>query len=42
MYFELRGRRYHHKHTLTKYQLFQVSTKEKIKPPTVPEEPNDN
>jgi hypothetical protein len=42
MCFELRGRRYHHKHTLTKYQLFVVSTKDKIKAPTVPVEPDDN
>jgi len=33
MYFELMGRRYHHKHTLTDYLLFGVDTKNKIKPP---------
>ena len=31
MYFDLMGRRYHHKHTLTNYLLFDVDTKNKIK-----------
>jgi Flp pilus assembly protein TadD len=38
MYFDLMGRRYHHKHSLTKYLLFDVDTKNKIKaPPVSPE-----
>jgi TolA-binding protein len=42
MYFDLRGRRYHHKHSLTNYLLFDVDTKNKIKaPPPVPAEPKD-
>ncbi len=43
MYFELMGHRYHHKHTLTNYLLFDVDTKNKIKaPPAPPPGPNDN
>jgi tetratricopeptide (TPR) repeat protein len=42
MYFDLMGRRYHHKHTLTNYLLFDVDTKSKIKAPPVPPEPKDN
>lgn len=38
MYFDLMGRRYHHKHSLTNYLLFDVDTKNKIKaPPASPE-----
>ena len=36
MYFDLMGRRYHHKHTLTNYLLFDVDTKNKIKTPPPP------
>ncbi|HEY1470721.1 MAG TPA: tetratricopeptide repeat protein [Candidatus Acidoferrum sp.] len=36
MYFELLGHRYHHKHTLTNYLLFDVDTKNKIKAPPPP------
>jgi TolA-binding protein len=39
MYFDLMGHRYHHKHTLTNYLLFDVDTKNKIKAPPVPPEP---
>jgi hypothetical protein len=39
MYFDLGGRRYHHKHSLTNYLLFDVDTKNKIKAPPVPPEP---
>jgi Flp pilus assembly protein TadD len=39
MYFDLMGRRYHHKHTLTNYLLFDVDTKNKIKaPPALPDQ----
>ncbi len=40
MYFDLMGHRYHHKHTLTNYLLFDVDTKNKIKAPPVPVEPD--
>ncbi len=40
MYFDLMGHRYHHKHTLTNYLLFDVDTKNKIKAPPVPTEPD--
>lgn len=41
MYFDLQGRRYHHRHTLTNYVLFNVDTSSKIKiPPTT--EPPEN
>jgi hypothetical protein len=36
MYFDLMGHRYHHKHTLTNYLLFDVDTKNKIKAPLPP------
>jgi Flp pilus assembly protein TadD len=36
MYFDMMGRRYHHKHMLTNYLLFDVDTKNKIKVPSVP------
>jgi Flp pilus assembly protein TadD len=36
MYFDLMGRRYHHKHILTNYLLFDVDTSNKIKAPLVP------
>jgi TolA-binding protein len=36
MYFDLMNRRYHHKHTLTNYLLFDVDTKNKIKAPPPP------
>jgi TolA-binding protein len=36
MYFDLLGHRYHHKHTLTNYLLFDVDTKNKIKAPPAP------
>jgi len=39
MYFDLRGRRHHHKHTLTNYLLFDVEAKDKVKTPRVPPEP---
>ena len=39
MYFDLRGRRYHYKHALTNYLLFDVETKNKVKAPAVPPEP---
>jgi TolA-binding protein len=41
MYFDWKGRRYHHKHTLSNYQLFDVDTKHKIKAPTQPAESNN-
>jgi len=31
MYFELRGKRYHHKHSLTNYMMFSVDTSWKVK-----------
>jgi hypothetical protein len=38
MYFDLMGRRYHHKHSLTNYLLFDVDTKNKIRAaPVLPE-----
>ena len=40
MYFDLMGHRYHHKHTLTNYLLFDVDTKNKIKAPPAPAEPD--
>ncbi|HKS73709.1 MAG TPA: hypothetical protein VJQ82_10975, partial [Terriglobales bacterium] len=33
MYMEVHGRRYHHEHTLTNYQLFTVDTMEKLGKP---------
>lgn len=36
MFVEFRGKRYHHRHTLTNYFLFSVETTQKVKPP--PEE----
>lgn len=33
MYMELRGKRYHHRHTLTNYMLFSVETQNTIAPP---------
>jgi len=36
MYFDMMGHRYHHKHTLTDYLLFDVDTKNKIKAPPIP------
>lgn len=42
MYFELAKRRYHHKHTLSKYMLFDVDTKDQIKLPPLPPEPKEN
>jgi tetratricopeptide (TPR) repeat protein len=39
MYFQLMGRRYHHKHTLSDYLLFSVDTKHKINVPTPCETP---
>ena len=40
MYFQLMGRRYHHKHTLSKYLLFGVDTKHKIEAPKASETAN--
>ena len=42
MYFDLMKRRYHHKHTLSKYMLFGVDTKDQIKLPPLPPEPKEN
>jgi len=42
MYFELRGHRYHHRHMLTGYQLFEVNTLDKIKHLPVPDTPKEN
>ncbi|HUK40549.1 MAG TPA: tetratricopeptide repeat protein, partial [Candidatus Acidoferrales bacterium] len=39
MYFQLMGRRYHHKHTLSSYLLFGVDTKHKINLPTPTDPP---
>jgi Flp pilus assembly protein TadD len=39
VYFELMGRRYHQKHTLTNYLMFDVDTRNKT---SAPPEPNDN
>jgi len=39
MYFQLMGKRYHHKHTLSNYLLFGVDTKHKIAVPTPAETP---
>ena len=41
MYFEVLGRRYHHRHTLTNYVLFDVDTKNKINAPSPPREQED-
>jgi hypothetical protein len=39
MYFDLMGRCYHHKYTLTNYLLFDVDTRNKIKaPPPAPDQ----
>jgi tetratricopeptide (TPR) repeat protein len=38
MYFDLRGKRYHHKHTLTEYVLFNVDSKSTISKPKDVEE----
>ena len=41
MFFDLNGRRYHHKHSLTNYMLFDVDTKNTIKAPSAaPERDN--
>jgi hypothetical protein len=42
MYFEMQGRRYHHRHTLTDYVLFDVDTKNKITAPAEPVTASDN
>jgi tetratricopeptide (TPR) repeat protein len=42
MYFDMQGRRYHHRHTLTDYVLFDVDTKNKISAPAEPPEPKEN
>jgi len=39
MYMELRGKRYHHKHFLTDYLLFDVDTTHKISEPSEPAAP---
>ncbi len=41
MYFELMGRRYHHKHTLTNYLLFDVDTRNKMKTPVLTPDPEN-
>jgi len=42
MYFDIQGRRYHHRHTLTDYVLFEVDTKNKIAGPKEPPAENEN
>lgn len=43
MYMEIRGRRYHHKHYLTDYLLFEVDTSHKIaKPKSMPPPVSEN
>ncbi|HXX99672.1 MAG TPA: tetratricopeptide repeat protein, partial [Candidatus Limnocylindrales bacterium] len=42
MYFDMQGRRYHHRHTLTNYVLFAVDTQNKIAAPSLPPEPKEN
>jgi Flp pilus assembly protein TadD len=42
MYFDLMGHRYHHNHTLSNYLLFDVDSKNKIKPPPEPSSPESN
>lgn len=42
MYFELQGKRYHHRHTLSNYVLFDVNTTNKISAPPEPAETKDN
>jgi len=34
LFMEVRGKRYHHRHTLTNYTLFSVETKDKVSAPT--------
>ena len=36
MYMELHGKRYHHKHFLTDYMLFEVDTSNKVHKPKQP------
>jgi TolA-binding protein len=42
MYFDMQGRRYHHRHTLTNYVLFDVDTQDKIKAPPIPRETDES
>jgi hypothetical protein len=42
MYFDMQGRRCHHRHTLTNYVRFDVDTQNKIAAPVEPAEPKDN
>jgi hypothetical protein len=42
MYFELWGKRYHHRHSLTDFILFSVDTSDKIKLPEVVPRPVEN
>jgi len=42
MYFEMQRRRYHHRHTLSDYVLFDVDTKNKIAAPVEPRETNEH
>jgi len=42
MYFDMQGRRYHHRHTLTNYVLFDLDTRDKIKAPALPRETDDS
>ena len=42
MYFDMQGRRYHHRHTLTNYVLFDVDTRDKIRAPALPRETDDS
>lgn len=42
MYFDMLGKRYHHRHTLSDYVLFDVSTRNNIAAPTQPREPDTN
>ncbi len=42
MYFDMQGRRYHHRHTLSNYVLFNIDTQDRIKAPPIPREPDDS
>ncbi len=42
MYFDLLGHRYHHKHALTNFMLFDIDTKSKTKAPAEPSEPKND
>ncbi|HTQ95601.1 MAG TPA: tetratricopeptide repeat protein [Candidatus Acidoferrum sp.] len=42
IYFDMQGRRYHHRHTLTNYVLFDVDTQDRVKVPPPPKGDTQN